>query len=155
VLPSWTAERTQQLSREVEAALADGRHRELLAVLYGNEPRRWSESLTGWDRLRCIVNACTRLRFCLADDTMELREKRGPAHAPEGFVPWFEIAERRTAGTMVICGHWSTLGLTVRPGVAMLDSGCVWGGALTAMRLDDGEVFQVPSRQPRFQAPFG
>jgi bis(5'-nucleosyl)-tetraphosphatase (symmetrical) len=155
LLPSWTAAQALALSREVEAALASDRAHEFLGVLYGDEPRRWREDLTGYDRLRVIVNACTRLRFCTADDTMELTEKRGPERTPAGYAPWFEQPSRRSASSIVVCGHWSTLGLLVTPGMMMLDSGCVWGGALTAVRLPDRRVYQVPSRSPVQPKPFG
>ena len=148
LLPSWTASTAIMLSREVEAVLASDQHDDFLRHLYGDLPARWDDSLTGYDRLRVIVNACTRLRYCAADDTMELAEKRGPAHAPPGFAPWFAHSERKSAGVTVLCGHWSTLDLMLAPRVAMLDSGCLWGGTLTALRLDDQRVFQVPSRQP-------
>jgi bis(5'-nucleosyl)-tetraphosphatase (symmetrical) len=147
LLPSWTASTAIMLSREVEGALASAAHDDFLRDLYGDQPARWDDALTGYDRLRVIVNACTRLRYCTADDTMDLAEKRGPAHAPGGFAPWFAHSERRSAGVTVLCGHWSTLDLMLAPRVAMLDSGCLWGGTLTALRLDDQRVFQVPSRQ--------
>jgi bis(5'-nucleosyl)-tetraphosphatase (symmetrical) len=124
-------------------------------VLYGDEPRRWSEELTGYDRLRVAVNACTRLRFCTADGTMEFREKRGPEVAPPGFRPWFEHEHRVSGQTTIICGHWSTLELKLAPNLLMLDSGCLWGGTLTAIRLDDRRVFQVPSRAAVTPKPFG
>ena len=148
VLPSWTPATTLMLSREVEAMLASDRHDDFLRHLYGNEPARWSETLRGYDRLRIVVNACTRLRFCAADDTIELGEKRGPEHAPAGFAPWFAHPERKSASVTIVCGHWSTLNLMLAPNVLMLDSGCLWGGCLTALRLDDGRVFQVPGRSP-------
>ena len=147
LLPSWTPAIAITLSREVETVLASDRHDEFLRHLYGDLPARWDNELAGYDRLRVIVNACTRLRYCAADDTMDLDEKRGPAHAPMGFAPWFRQSERRSAGATVLCGHWSTLDLMLAPRVAMLDSGCLWGGMLTALRLDDQRVFQVPSRQ--------
>jgi bis(5'-nucleosyl)-tetraphosphatase (symmetrical) len=146
LLPSWTPETAVALSREVEAVLASPGHDEFLRVLYGDEPARWDDSLTGDDRLRVIVNACTRLRYCAADDTMALAEKRGPEHAPAGFAPWYTHPQRRSAGSLVCCGHWSSLGLLLAPNLMMLDSGCVWGGAMTAIRLDDGRLFQVPGR---------
>jgi bis(5'-nucleosyl)-tetraphosphatase (symmetrical) len=136
------------LSREVEAVLASPAHDRFLLELYGDTPARWDDSLSGNDRLRAIVNACTRLRYCTADDTMEFREKRGPAHTPAGFAPWFAHPERKSSAVTVLCGHWSTLELTLAPRLVMLDSGCLWGGALTALRLEDGALFQVPSRQP-------
>ena len=147
LLPSWTSATALMLSREVEAMLRSDAHDDFLRHLYGDQPARWDDSLTGYDRLRVIVNACTRLRYCAADDTMELDEKRGPAHAPRGYAPWFAQPERKSAGVTVFCGHWSTLDLLLAPRVAMLDSGCLWGGALTAIRLEDWRVFQVPSRQ--------
>jgi bis(5'-nucleosyl)-tetraphosphatase (symmetrical) len=148
LLPSWTPATAQMLSREVEQMLASDAHDAFMRDLYGDVPARWDDALRGHDRLRAIVNACTRLRYCSADDTMEFAEKRGPAHTPPGFAPWFAVPERRSAGTLVVCGHWSTLSLCIVPGMAMLDSGCLWGGSLTALRLDDGMLFQVPSRQP-------
>jgi bis(5'-nucleosyl)-tetraphosphatase (symmetrical) len=153
LLPSWTPSAALALSREVETAMASGRRREFLDVLYGDEPRQWRDDLAGDDRLRAIVNVCTRLRYCTADDTMEFREKRGTASTPEGFRAWFAHDNRRSAGAAVICGHWSTLDLMLAPNVAMLDSGCVWGGPLTAIRLPDRRVYQVPSRQAVLPKP--
>jgi bis(5'-nucleosyl)-tetraphosphatase (symmetrical) len=155
LLPSWTASQALALSREVEAVLASDRAHEFLGVLYGDEPRRWRDDLTGYDRLRVIVNACTRLRFCTADDAMELAEKRGPGSTPAGYAPWFEHPSRRSASSVVVCGHWSTLDLMLAPNMMMLDSGCVWGGALTAVRLPDRRVYQVPSRSRVQPKPSG
>ena len=146
LLPSWTPDKAVSLSREVEAMLASEQHDEFLRGLYGDRPERWDDALSGHDRLRVIVNACTRLRFCGPEDTMALAEKRGPAHAPPGSLPWFAHARRESAGVTIFCGHWSSLGLMLAPNVLMLDSGCLWGGTLTAIRLDDRRVFQVPSR---------
>lgn len=153
LLPSWTPATAVMLSREVETVLASTTHDDFLGHLYGDEPSRWSDSLSGYDRLRVIVNACTRLRFCSADDTLQLAEKRGPAHAPAGFAPWFAHPERKSAGVTIFCGHWSTLDLMFAPRIVMLDSGCLWGGTLTALRLDDRRVFQVPSRLPLMPKP--
>lgn len=148
LLPQWTPEQALALSREVEAMLAGPRAFEFLSSLYGDEPRRWDDDLEGFDRLRVIVNAFARLRFCTADGTMEFREKMGPDRAPPGFKAWFDHPHRLSTSKHVVCGHWSTLGLYLSPNVSMLDSGCLWGGSLTAMRLDDRRVFQVPSRNP-------
>jgi bis(5'-nucleosyl)-tetraphosphatase (symmetrical) len=153
LLPSWTPATAVMLSREVEAMLASAACDDFLRHLYGDEPARWDEALAGYDRLRVIVNACTRLRFCAADDTMELGEKRRPEHAPAGLAPWFAHPGRKSAGVTVLCGHWSTLDLVLAPGVMMLDTGCLWGGVLTALRQDDLRVFQVPSRSPVAPAP--
>ncbi|HEX4886164.1 MAG TPA: symmetrical bis(5'-nucleosyl)-tetraphosphatase [Casimicrobiaceae bacterium] len=155
VLPSWTPATARMLSREVEAKLAgDDAHR-FLGVLYGDEPSTWRDDLAGDDRLRAIVNVCTRLRFCTAEGRMEFREKRGREHAPQGFRPWFAHDQRRTARMLVVCGHWSTLELELAPNVLMLDSGCLWGGTLTAARLPDRRLYQVPSRSPVSPKPFG
>ncbi len=155
LLPTWTPATALMLSREVQATLAGPQAHEFLGVLYGDEPRRWHAGLTGFDRLRVVVNACTRLRYCTADDTMEFDEKRGPAHTPAGFLPWFGHPTRRSAHVDVVCGHWSTLDLMLAQNVQMLDSGCLWGGALTALRLSDRRVFQVPSRSKVKPKPSG
>jgi bis(5'-nucleosyl)-tetraphosphatase (symmetrical) len=141
------------LSREVESMLVSERAGEFLSCLYGDDPRAWRDDLEGFDRLRVVVNACTRLRFCAVDGTMEFREKRGPESAPEGYLPWFMHPQRASAGVTVVCGHWSTLELKLAPNLLMLDSGCLWGGALTAVRLEDRRVFQVPGASPLTPKP--
>ena len=160
LLPSWTPATALMLSREVQAKLASEDAGRFLSVLYGDEPHTWRDDLEGDDRLRAIVNVCTRLRFCTADDRMEFREKRGRAHAPEGFRPWFMHPERRSAHVLVVCGHWSTLELTLEPNVLMLDSGCLWGGPLTGMQLPGaprvpGAVATAGIRQSRSDSAFG
>ncbi len=155
LLPAWTPADALALSCEVQAMLASGRADAFLRELYGDEPRAWRDDLAGFDRLRVIVNACTRLRFCTGDGTMEFKEKRGPHATPEGFQPWFEHAHRASASKTIVCGHWSTLELKLAPNLLMLDSGCLWGGALTAIRLDDRRVYQVPGRAPVTPKPFG
>ena len=155
LLPQWTPATALMLSREVQAMLASDNAHEFLGVLYGDEPRQWSETLAGYDRLRIAVNACTRMRFCTADGTLDFREKRGVAHVPNGFLPWFAHPGRLSARVTVVCGHWSTLELMLAPNVLMLDSGCLWGGTLTGIRLDDRQVIQVPSQQPVQPKPFG
>ncbi|HQR12482.1 MAG TPA: symmetrical bis(5'-nucleosyl)-tetraphosphatase [Casimicrobiaceae bacterium] len=155
LLPQWTPATALMLSREVQEMLAGADANEFLGVLYGDEPRQWTDELAGFDRLRIAVNACTRMRFCTASGTMDFSEKRGPAHAPDGYPPWFAHPGRRSAHVTVVCGHWSTLDLMLAPNVLMLDSGCLWGGTLTAIRLDDRRVYQVPSRRPVQPKPFG
>ena len=155
LLPSWTPASALMLSREVQAKLASPDAGRFLSVLYGDEPDEWRDDLDGDDRLRAIVNVCTRLRFCTAEGRMEFREKRGREHAPKGFRPWFMHPQRRSAHELVVCGHWSTLELTLAPNVLMLDSGCLWGGPLTAIGLPDRRVFQVPSTRPLTSKPFG
>jgi len=155
VLPSWTAAHAQMLSGEVEAKLrSDDAHR-FLGVLYGDEPSTWRDDLDGDDRLRAIVNVCTWLRFCTADGRIDFREKRGREYAPADMRAWFMHPTRSTARNTIVCGHWSTLELALEPNVLMLDSGCLWGGTLTAISLPDRRVFQVPSRRPVQPKPFG
>lgn len=143
VLPLWTAAKVLALSAEVEAQLQGKAWTDFLRTMYGNEPARWDEGLRGADRWRCIVNALTRLRFCTADGEMEFATKEGPGQPPAGYLPWFDVPGRRTADVPLAFGHWSTLGLVQRKNLAGLDSGCVWGGRLSAMRLSDGFVVQV------------
>ncbi len=149
VLPGWDADQVLALAGEVEAMLRGEELSDFLPKMYGNEPARWSDALQGADRWRCVINALTRLRFCAADGTMEFRTKEGAGAAPPGYQPWFDVPGRRTAGQPVACGHWSTLGLVNRPDLLALDTGCVWGGALTAVRVDGGrrDVMQVACDQ--------
>jgi bis(5'-nucleosyl)-tetraphosphatase (symmetrical) len=142
LLPQWSIDQAQSLAGEVETALRGPKYREFLAHLYGARPRAWRDDVAGWDRLRVIVNALARLRFCSADGEMELAAKGGSA--PTGYRPWFEF---RPAGERpIICGHWSALGLKLTEKLAALDSGCVWGGSLSALRLEDRRLFQIPCR---------
>jgi bis(5'-nucleosyl)-tetraphosphatase (symmetrical) len=152
LLPQWGAEEAAALAGEVEAELRGPRYREFLAQLYGSLPDRWSEDLRGIDRLRVIVNAMTRMRFCTPEGVMEFGTKGEATEAPAGYLPWFDAPGRKSAGDTVICGHWSALGLRIRPNLLALDSGCVWGGQLTAVRLEDLRVFQVPCGGEGFAA---
>jgi len=157
VLPAWTAIQTIALAGEVEVVLRGNNLGEFLHQMYGNEPAQWSDSLTGVARLRVIVNALTRLRFCTPAGDMEFETKEGAAAAPEGCLPWFDVPGRQTAGITVAFGHWSTLGwLSDRQDVLSLDTGCVWGGCLSALKLGTGplqqhELIQVKCEQA--QAP--
>src|SRR5574343_130246 len=154
VLPQWSAAETLALAAELETVLRGPDMNDFLAQMYGNDPAGWMDGLQGRPRLRVIVNALTRLRFCSADGTMEFDSKEGADGAPAGFMPWFDVPGRRTAGDVVAFGHWSTLGWLNRPDVIALDSGCVWGGCLSALRLQAGgqhELLQV--RCPQTQVP--
>jgi bis(5'-nucleosyl)-tetraphosphatase (symmetrical) len=139
LLPQWSIEKALLLGREVEAALTAPSYREFLGNMYGSKPERWDDGLRGWDRLRVIVNAMTRMRFCTRDGRMEFHAKG--AAPPAGYFAWYETRgpERET----IVCGHWSQLGLKLGPRLAALDSGCVWGGALSALRLEDRALYQV------------
>ncbi|OGA20440.1 MAG: bis(5'-nucleosyl)-tetraphosphatase (symmetrical) [Betaproteobacteria bacterium RIFCSPLOWO2_02_FULL_67_19] len=143
LLPEWTVPRAQALAAEVERVLRGPGYREFLAHMYGSTPLAWNDGLEGWDRLRVIVNAMTRIRFMSGAGHMELKHK-GVA-PPPGFAAWYDARPPRDEPALV-CGHWSTLGLKIDPRVAMIDTGCVWGGALTALRLEDRWLAQVSCR---------
>jgi bis(5'-nucleosyl)-tetraphosphatase (symmetrical) len=142
LLPQWSIARALSLAREVETALQGPDHGEFLAQMYGNAPAQWHDDLAGFDRLRVIVNAMTRLRVCTPEGVMEFSHKTAPEGAPAGYLPWFDIPHRASRDTPVLFGHWAALGLTLRPDLIGLDSGCVWGRRLTAFRLEDRRVFQ-------------
>jgi bis(5'-nucleosyl)-tetraphosphatase (symmetrical) len=144
VAPQWSAAKTMALAGEVEAVLRSERWIDFLGQMYGNEPDRWDDTLTGMPRLRCIVNALTRMRLCLPDGTMDFKHKESEAGpAGSGLLPWFDLPHRNTADVTVVFGHWSALGLVLRPNLVGLDSGCVWGGKLSAVCLDDRSLLQV------------
>jgi bis(5'-nucleosyl)-tetraphosphatase (symmetrical) len=135
VVPQWTVEMTLALAREVESVLRDN-PRLLFDHMYGDEPHHWRADLEGTDRLRFAINVLTRMRVCTNDGQINLRIKGKPPAPGSQWIPWFDAESRRTRGTRVVFGHWSALGLVVRDDVIGLDSGCVWGGALTAIDLD-------------------
>ncbi len=154
VLPSWTVTQTLSLAAEVEAVLRGPDVVDFWHQMYGNRPAAWRDDLTGVDRLRVVVNALTRLRFCSAHGAMEFATKEGAQAAPPGFMPWFDVPGRQTAGVTVAFGHWSTLGALHRPHVWALDSGCVWGGCLSAMRLSaNGQTERIQVECPPAQQP--
>ncbi len=158
LLPQWTAQQVLALAGEVEAVLRSADWGAFMHQMYGNQPEAWDERLQGADRWRVIVNALTRLRFCTPDGRMDfVTTSYAPDGAPPGYLPWFDVPGRRTAADVVAFGHWSTLGWLERPDLISLDTGCVWGGALSAARLGDDvhqrELIQV--RCPQAQAPDG
>ena len=115
--------------------------------MYGNEPARWRDDLAGPDRLRLIVNAMARMRLTSADGVLELNYKMGPDRMPQGYMPWYDAPQRASRDTPVIFGHWASLGLLLREDVICLDSGCVWGRGLSALRLEDRRLFQCDCRE--------
>jgi bis(5'-nucleosyl)-tetraphosphatase (symmetrical) len=162
VLPGWTAAQTLALADEVHAVLRTDAAPAFFQSMYGNAPAAWDDTLQGIERLRVIVNALTRLRFCTPGGEMEFAHSGGAAEAPAGYLPWFDVPGRRTADCTVAFGHWSTLGaqgLGARRDVLALDTGCVWGGCLSALRVAPGsgqeplatELVQVHC--PQAQAP--
>jgi bis(5'-nucleosyl)-tetraphosphatase (symmetrical) len=151
VLPQWTAEQTLELASEVETVLRGPDWIDFLRQMYGNLPDKWDEGLAGMDRLRCIVNALTRIRYCTVDGRMQLLHGKGVEMPQPGYMPWFDVPGRRTVEVPIGFGHWSTLGLTVRPNLIGLDTGCLWGGKLSAVCLEDRSVIQVQC--PQYQRP--
>lgn len=151
VFPEWDAEKTISLANEVETMLRGPDWVDFLRHMYGNEPEIWSDDLDGYDRLRCIINTLTRMRLCRPDGGIDFKIKEGLDAAPAGYVPWFDMPHRKTANITCVFGHWASLGLTLRPNLIGLDTGCVWGGKLTAIRLEDRILLQVQcSRAEQF-----
>ena len=145
VVPQWDLAQTMQLAAEVEALLRSDGLKAFLPLMYGDQPARWHDDLTGAARWRFIINVLTRVRFVATDGALDLVTKDGTDATPAGFHPWFEAPHRRTQGLPIAFGHWATLGLINRPDLLALDTGCVWGRSLTAVRIDGGrrEVVQV------------
>jgi bis(5'-nucleosyl)-tetraphosphatase (symmetrical) len=147
LLPSWTISQAKQLAGEVEQALRQDNDQQLFALIYGNEPNYWQDEWTGHIRLRVIINAMTRMRICTPDGKMNLAFKGELQSIPPGHLPWFNLPERVSQKNIIICGHWSALGLYITDNVMALDSGCVWGRQLTAIRLEDRKIFQLACAQ--------
>lgn len=151
VLPQWTVGDTLALASEVESVLRGPALGDFLHEMYGNTPDHWDDALAGHARLRVIVNALTRLRYCTPEGVMEFESKDGAIPGPEGYLPWFDVPGRKTAAATVAFGHWSTLGWLSRPDLLSTDTGCVWGGCLSAVRfgatLDQRELVQVECEQ--------
>ncbi|MGO9444333.1 MAG: symmetrical bis(5'-nucleosyl)-tetraphosphatase [Thiobacillaceae bacterium] len=142
--PGWTLEQTLAHARELEAALRSDDYGSVLGSLYGSVPNVWRDDLTGPDRLRVITNVFTRMRFCTAEGVMEFHHKGRIGSTPAHLMPWFDVPGRKTAGIPIVFGHWSALGLLLREHILALDTGCLWGGQLTALRLEDRRPTQVP-----------
>ena len=150
VVPQWSAVQTLQLAAEVEHSLRQD-PQALLSNMYSDQPEQWQATLSAPDRRRFTINVLTRLRFCTADGRVDFKQKGKPDSAARPWLPWFKVPQRASSDQRIVFGHWSALGLYREPGVLALDTGCVWGGALTAVNLDDPEApaVSVPSRQPR------
>jgi bis(5'-nucleosyl)-tetraphosphatase (symmetrical) len=146
LLPSWSASQARSLAREVERELASERQSRFLHSIYRarEEPPLWDVKLTGAPRLRVITDALTRLRTCTRDGRMCLDFTGPPDAAPRGCIPWYDVPDRKSLSHTIVCGHWAALGLHLRDGLLALDSGCVLGGTLSGVRLEDREVFQEP-----------
>ena len=148
LLPQWSVARAVSLAREVETALRGDDYATLLGRMYGNAPNNWDDDLTGYKRLRVIVNAFTRMRICTEKGEMEFNFKGELGNIPSGYMPWFDVPRRASRDATAIVGHWSALGLLIRKNIIALDTGCLWGGPMTAIRLEDRELFQVSCRNP-------
>jgi len=150
VVPQWDLTGARACAAEVESVLRDAAHAQFYRHMYGDSPDLWQDKLVGWNRLRFVVNALTRLRYCDDSGRMRLDEKRAPNVAARGLTPWFQMPGRRTRNDRIVFGHWSSLGFWDDDGVISLDAGCVWGGALLAMRLTGRKrtLFRVPCPRP-------
>jgi len=148
LLPGWTVVQATQLANEVETVLRSDDYAIFLKRMYGGHPNAWDDTLKGYDRLRVITNAFTRMRVCTSRGEMEFRFKGEVENIPAGYLPWYDVPGRRNCEATIIFGHWSALGLLLRDDAIALDTGCLWGGPMTAIRLDDRELFQVACTNP-------
>ena len=151
LMPAWDVSLAQNLAREVEQVLRGADYVTFLEKMYGNTPDHWDAALSGYSRLRVITNALTRMRICTAQGEMQFKFKGEVTDMPEGYMPWFDVPHRASANATVVFGHWSALGLIVQPNVIALDTGCLWGGSLTAIRLEDRKLFQVKCHKLKTQ----
>ena len=153
LFPRWTTEQAIEETREVEERLRGEGYRRLLKQLFGNKPDLWNPKLLGIDRLRANINVCTRMRYCDVRGRIAFGEKGAPGTQRPGLYPWYEVPGQTKRDIRIVCGHWSTLGLFAGLGVYAIDTGCVWGGALTALRLDSAEPELVSIKSDRKPAP--
>ena len=153
IFPAWTLDQARARAAELHAVLAGDDWRAFLDRMYGNLPDRWSDELEGWDRLRFICNSFTRMRYLHPDGRLNLADNGAPGTQPRGDLPWFDAPARAMAGRRIVFGHWSTLGLLQRPDLLALDTGCVWGGRLTAARLDKPEPEIIAVDCPGWRKP--
>ena len=148
LLPQWSVAQAESLAREVETALRGDDYATFLSRMYGNAPHEWNDNLSDYKRLRVIVNAFTRMRICTKEGEMEFKFKGEVENIPAGYMPWFDVPKRASRDATVIFGHWSALGLLLRKNVIALDTGCLWGGPMSAIRLEDRQLFQVSCKNP-------
>jgi bis(5'-nucleosyl)-tetraphosphatase (symmetrical) len=148
LLPQWSVKQAGKLASEVEKVLRGDDYVAFFERMYGNSPSQWDDELDGYKRLRVIVNAFTRLRICTAQGEMEFKFKGEVEKIPAGYMPWFDVPKRKSRDATVIFGHWSALGLKLTPNIIALDTGCLWGGPMTAIRLEDRQLFQVQCTTP-------
>ncbi len=147
--PQWSIKQSCDYAAEVETILKSDSYVDFLEHMYGNQPNTWDDALTGYERLRVITNYFTRMRFCTVDGVLELTTKGAMENAPQGYLPWFKHGNRKTRKEKILFGHWAALqGGIFENNAFALDSGCVWGGKLTVMKLDNHRMIHVPCRSP-------
>lgn len=153
LVPQWSVADALRLSAEVQSVIASDRAAEFFVHMYGDEPHTWDPALSGWDRLRFITNVLTRLRFCTPQGRMDFSGTGPPGTQPAGYLPWFEVPQRRSRNEPIVFGHWAALRLAPesarRLNAFHLDTGCVWGDRLTAINLETRELTSVPCPQPQ------
>lgn len=145
--PQWDIAEAKIRANEVETLLQSDQIEDFLDHMYGDKPNIWSDALTGWDRLRFITNCFTRIRYCDRSGRLDLKQKGSPGNQPKGLFPWFELPDRKSSKDKIVFGHWSTLGFHANEGIYALDTGCLWGGELTALQLD-GEMSRTSMACP-------
>jgi len=145
--PQWDLVTAQSCAKEIESVLQSNQHVEFLNKMYGNQPDVWDEKLTDWDRLRFITNCFSRLRYCNNNGQLALEEKGKPGSQAAGLIPWFEVPNRKSANIRIVFGHWSTLGPIENDKIFPIDTGCLWGESLTALRLEDCQKFSIDCPQ--------
>lgn len=142
--PQWDLQTTLGCAAEVNQILTNKGFKRFFDNMYGDKPNIWSDNLTGWERLRFVVNTFTRLRFCDSQGHLDMKYKGAPGSQPQELIPWFDHPERACCDVTILFGHWSTLGLHQSNNTIALDSGCLWGGSLSALRLEDHALFSLP-----------
>ena len=148
LLPQWSVKQAKSMAAEVEQALRGDDYVSFFKHMYGNTPHVWNDDLSGYKRLRFITNVFTRMRICTPQGELEYKFKGELEKMPQGYMPWFDAPKRKNSDATIIFGHWSALGLKITPNIIALDTGCLWGGSLTAIRLGDRKLFQVPCQKP-------
>ncbi|MCW9030282.1 MAG: symmetrical bis(5'-nucleosyl)-tetraphosphatase [Gammaproteobacteria bacterium] len=143
IYPEWDLKTAQQSAHELESVLRSENYLDFIFHMYGNLPGKWDDNLQSWDRLRFICNSFTRMRYCEKDSTLNFHSHGAPGTHPENTLPWFELPSRKMTDERIIFGHWSTLGKINKKNVYALDTGCVWGGELTALRIDSEEALYI------------
>lgn len=155
IYPAWTLQQALEYAGELHRVLASDNYLDFIHHMYGNKPRSWRDSLEGWDRLRFVINSFTRMRYCDLDGKLNLKDKGSPGSQRKDSVPWFDIPGRQTVNERILFGHWSTAGRLDRKDVFALDTGCIWGGDLTALQLDAEKPKYISIACPEFRHPKG